>query len=97
MPLHEQDLVRDDLLDDVYTPTDLSTRMPKFRFPDEEHDPRHVYQAVHDELMLDGNSRQKLATFCQTWLDPEIHKLMDECVDKNMIDIRRPPSWKRAA
>jgi len=86
MPLHEQDLVRDDLLDDVYTPTDLSTRMPKFRFPDEEHDPRHVYQAVHDELMLDGNSRQNLATFCQTWLDPEIHKLMDECVDKNMID-----------
>ena len=36
--------------------------------------------------MLDGNSRQNLATFCQTWLEPEIHKLMDECMDKNMID-----------
>jgi len=36
--------------------------------------------------MMDGNARQNLATFCQTWLDPEIHKLMDECIDKNMID-----------
>jgi glutamate decarboxylase len=26
---------------------------------------------VHDELMLDGNARQNLATFCQTWVDPE--------------------------
>ena len=36
--------------------------------------------------MLDGNSRQNLATFCQTWVEPEVHKLMDECIDKNMID-----------
>jgi glutamate decarboxylase len=36
--------------------------------------------------MLDGNSRQNLATFCQTWAEPEVHKLMDECMDKNMID-----------
>lgn len=86
MALHEKDSVRDDLLDDVYASSDLSIHMPKYRFPAEERDPRHVYQVVHDELMLDGNSRQNLATFCQTWVDPEIHKLMDECVDKNMID-----------
>jgi len=60
--------------------------MPKYRIPEKEHDPRHAYQVVHDELMMDGNARQNLATFCQTWLDPEIHKLMDECIDKNMID-----------
>jgi len=36
--------------------------------------------------MLDGNSRQNLATFCQNWVDREIHELMDICVDKNMID-----------
>jgi glutamate decarboxylase len=41
---------------------------------------------VHDELMLDGNSRQNLATFCQTWAEPEVHTLMDECMDRNMID-----------
>ncbi|QJB55010.1 glutamate decarboxylase [Pseudodesulfovibrio sp. zrk46] len=86
MPLHEKDMVRDQLLDDVYASTDLSVRMPKFSFPHKEHDPRHVYQVVHDELMLDGNSRQNLATFCQTWAEPEVHQLMDECMDKNMID-----------
>jgi glutamate decarboxylase len=41
---------------------------------------------VHDELLLDGNSRQNLATFCQTWIEPEISQLMTECLDKNIID-----------
>ena len=36
--------------------------------------------------MLDGNSRQNLATFCQTWLEPEVHELMDLTMDKNMVD-----------
>jgi glutamate decarboxylase len=86
MALHWKNDVRDDLLDDVYASTDLSVSMPKYKIPDGEHDPRHVYAVIHDELMLDGNSRQNLATFCQTWLEPEVHKLMDDCLDKNMID-----------
>ncbi len=60
--------------------------MPKFKMPEQEHDPRHVYQMLRDTLMLDGNARQNLATFCQTWMEPEIHQLMDACADKNMID-----------
>ena len=36
--------------------------------------------------MLDGNSRQNLATFCQTWEEPEVHALMELSIDKNMID-----------
>ena len=36
--------------------------------------------------LLDGNARQNLATFCQTWEEPEIHKLMDLSMNKNMID-----------
>ena len=86
MALHWKNDVRDDLLDDVYASTDLSVSMPKYKIPEGEHDPRHVYAVIHDELMLDGNSRQNLATFCQTWLEPEVHKLMDDCLDKNMID-----------
>jgi len=86
MGLHEKDHVRTDLLDDIFASTDLSTRIARYRIPDEEHDPRHIYQLVHDELLLDGNSRQNLATFCQTWLEPEIHQLMESCIDKNMID-----------
>jgi glutamate decarboxylase len=74
------------LEDEVYASADFSVSMPKYKIPEKEHDPRHAYSVIHDELMLDGNSRQNLATFCQTWAEPEIHKLMDECMDKNMID-----------
>ncbi|GEN12982.1 glutamate decarboxylase [Myxococcus fulvus] len=86
MPLHGKDEVRDRLNDDVYASPDLSVPMPKYRIPEDEHSPDHAYAVVHDELLLDGNSRQNLATFCQTWSEPQVHKLMDECLDKNMID-----------
>ena len=86
MVLHERESIRDQLDDDVYASADLSVSMPKYRFPNDEQSPRNAYSVVHDELMLDGNARQNLATFCQTWLEPEVHQLMDECMDKNMID-----------
>ncbi|MCL7999474.1 glutamate decarboxylase [Brucella sp. 21LCYQ03] len=73
-------------LDDVYASLELSASLPKTKFPNEERDPRNVFSAVRDELMLDGNSRQNLATFCQTWVDDEIRQLMDLSIDKNMID-----------
>ena len=84
--LHSKDAVRGDLDDDVYASTDLSVAMPKYRMPKFEHDPRHAFQVVADELMLDGNSRQNLATFCQTWAEPEVRQLMQLALDKNMID-----------
>ncbi len=86
MALHEKDNVREELMDDIYASPDLSVKLPKYKFPDTMESPRNVCQAVHDELMLDGNSRQNLATFCSTWVEPEVHQLMDECIDKNMID-----------
>ena len=86
MALHEKHTVRDELDDDIYASSDLSVSMPKYRFPQLECEPRHAYSMVNDELMLDGNSRQNLATFCQTWLEPEVHQLMDSCLDKNMVD-----------
>jgi glutamate decarboxylase len=84
--LHNRESVREDLLDEVFCSADLSVSMPKYRMPDEEQLPRHAYQVVSDELMLDGNSRQNLATFCQTWLEPEVIALMAQTLDKNMID-----------
>ncbi len=86
MPLHRKKHAGENLLDDVYASNDLGRRAPKTRFPQKERDPRAAYQIVHDELLLDGDSRQNMATFCQTWVDPEIRRLMDECLDKNMID-----------
>ena len=86
MALHTKDSRRNRAQDDVYASSDLGRRMPRYKFPKAELDPRHAYAVVHDELMLDGNARQNLATFCQTWEEPEVHKLMDECIDKNMVD-----------
>ncbi len=76
----------DSFNDDVFSESSLGHILPQTIFPVAQQSPRAVYQAVRDELMLDGNSRQNLATFCQTWVEPEVHKLMDECIDKNMID-----------
>lgn len=84
--LHEKESVRESLGDEIYSSADLSICMPKYTFPEKEHSPRHAYQVVADELMLDGNSRQNLATFCQTWLEPEVHDIMNLTIDKNMID-----------
>ncbi len=86
MSLHEKDNIRENLDDYLYASPDLSVVMPKYKFPEKAHPPEHAYAACHDELMLDGNSRMNLATFCQTWMEPQVHKLMDECIDKNMTD-----------
>lgn len=84
--LHNRESVREVIDDDIFASSDLSVALPKYRMPTDEQDPRHVLQIVRDELMLDGNSRQNLATFCQTWADPEVRAIMAATLDKNMVD-----------
>ncbi len=86
MALHARHSVENSHNRKLAMPTDISVTVPKYKFPVDEHQPNQVYSLIHDELLLDGNSRQNLATFCQTWVEPEVHKLMNECLDKNMID-----------
>jgi glutamate decarboxylase len=81
-----RDDLRHEILDPVYGSADLSIIMPKYQMPPREHHPRHAFNVLRDELMLDGNSRQNLATFCTTWVEPEVQELMQICIDKNMID-----------
>lgn len=50
-----------------------------------------AFQIINDELFLDGNARQNLATFCQTWDDDNVHKLMDLSINKNWIDKEEYP------
>ncbi|QKW07290.1 glutamate decarboxylase [Streptomyces sp. NA04227] len=64
----------------------LTAAPPKHRLPDEAMPPETAFRLVHDELMLDGNSRLNLATFVTTWMEPQAGVLMSECRDKNMID-----------
>jgi glutamate decarboxylase len=60
--------------------------IPSKRLPKGEMSSSAAYQIIHDELMLDGNARQNLATFVTTWMEPEVGMLMAECLPKNMID-----------
>src|SRR6202042_2484328 len=86
MSLHERDTVREQIEDCVFAERDLTRPVPKYRFPQDESDAREAFQVVADELILDGNARQNLATFCQTWEEPEALALMSLSVNKNMID-----------
>ena len=40
-----------------------------------------AYQVIHDEVMLDGNSRLNLATFVGTWMEPYAQRLYADAVD----------------
>ena len=70
----------------VYARPNELAGIPKDELPAEGMDPRVAYRLLHDELMLDGNSRQNLATFVTTFMDEEADRLMAETLDKNMID-----------
>ena len=86
MALHQKKEVANQILDCVFASKDLSVALPKYKFPEHETVPDVAYQVIHDELLLDGNSRQNLATFCQTWEEPQVHALMDLSMDKNLED-----------
>ena len=59
---------------------------PKFEMPKNSMPGEVAYQLVHDEAMLDGNSRLNMATFVTTWMDDYARRIMTENMDKNMID-----------
>ncbi|MFI5828844.1 glutamate decarboxylase [Streptomyces sp. NPDC051578] len=87
MALHEmKDAHADDAETDVFASALSGQVLPKHRMP-EDHSPTEVvYELLRNELLLDGNAAQNLATFCTTWSDDGVHRLMNQCLDKNMID-----------
>jgi glutamate decarboxylase len=86
MPLHAKTDIKAALNADVYGTVATDVSVPKYKLGDHEMRPDVAHALVRDELFLDGNARQNLSTFCQTWLDEPIHSLMDLSLDKNMID-----------
>jgi glutamate decarboxylase len=86
MPLHKRSTVRNEVSESLFASGGSEQELPKYRFPPVEMVPDIAFQLVKDELMLDGNARQNLATFCQTWEEPQVRALMDLAIDKNLID-----------
>lgn len=70
----------------VFTRPGESTVLPKFTMPETMMAGETAYQIVHDEAILDGNSRLNLATFVSTWMDDYAQRIYAETADKNMID-----------
>jgi glutamate decarboxylase len=59
---------------------------PRHRLADNPVPADVAFQLIRDELLLDGSARLNLATFVTTWMEPQARELMNDCVDKNMID-----------
>jgi glutamate decarboxylase len=55
-------------------------------FPEQGLDGQIVAEVLKEELLLDGNSKQNLATFCQTYASAEVSELMRLGIDRNLID-----------
>lgn len=74
-----------------YLPEAVDIRVPKYEFPKKGMSPRAAYQLVHDEGSLDGNPFLNLASFVNTWMEPEADQLIMENINKNIIDIFEYP------
>ncbi|HWQ01144.1 MAG TPA: glutamate decarboxylase, partial [Gaiellaceae bacterium] len=88
MPLHEHRKLRDEFLTvrPRFSRSGEVEPVPRYRLPERGMDADTAYEIVHDELILDGNARQNLATFVTTWSEPQARALIAETLDKNMID-----------
>lgn len=69
-----------------FTSNNARIQIPNYKLRNEPIEARIAYQLVKDELMDEGNARQNLATFCQTYMEPEAMMLMSETLEKNAID-----------
>ncbi len=86
--LHEEDIRQIEKL--YLTPTFArygeKTAIVAHKLDEMGRDQEVAYQLIHDELMLDGNARQNLATFVGTFMDDYADRLFAQTYDKNMID-----------
>src|SRR5271163_3688757 len=85
MPLHNTEELKAAPTSEIEAATH-DAEAETYIFPETAQESQAVYQTIHDQLVLDGNSQQNLATFCTTWIEPEVQRLMAETADKNMID-----------
>ncbi len=71
---------------DVYASEAAKKDLPRVTFPKAGIEGTVAYNLIKDHLLLDGIAQQNLVTFCQTYSDENVHRIMDDCIDKNMID-----------
>lgn len=85
MSLHNQHSNRDETIAGSAFDSGLEA-IPKHTLPQGIQDAHAAMDFVRDELMLDGNARQNLATFVTTWMEPQASALIQVSLEKNIID-----------
>ncbi len=78
-----------------YSARYLSRPVPKFELPPHSMPPEVAYQVCRDELNLDGNPTLNLASFVTTWMEPQAQQLIDESLNKNLIDRDEYPQTQK--
>ena len=76
----------DPLLEPIFGSESTDTTIPMDKMNDKSVEPRIAYRVVKDQLIDEGVARQNLATFCQTYMEPEATQIMAETMEKNAID-----------
>ena len=84
--LHSKNNNQFNIKDEMFGSIDTNKTLSKYKMPENEMLAESAYSSIINELILDGNATQNLATFVQTWAEPQIQKLMQDCIVKNMID-----------
>lgn len=69
-----------------YGTREKGTIVPRTKMNRESIDASAAKALIENELLDEGHSRLNLATFCQTYMEPEALQLMSETMDKNAID-----------
>lgn len=86
MATHKVNRDKADNIYDLYTQNDSLTPLKKYAISETSNDPELIKDLLLDELLLDGNAKQNLSTFCQTFTDNATREIMDASIVKNMID-----------
>jgi glutamate decarboxylase len=77
---------REGSLSPIYGSIASDTAVLRYALPERPMSPDAAYNLIRDELALDGNSRLNLATFVTTWMEPQARQLINDTLDKNMVD-----------
>ncbi len=72
-------------LEPIFGSASEDVDLPKYKLNKESIEPRIAYQLVQDEMLDEGNARLNLATFCQTYMEPEAVKLMTQTLEKMQL------------
>ena len=82
----KNDQEKRDVLDSIFGSYTSDHALLKYELNKEPVPPEIAYRIVKDQLIDEGNARENLATFCQTYMEPKATQIMAETMQKNAID-----------